>query len=103
MKRDTNKVFKFASLQGTTAQQIESVHSLNIDSVVYYQEGTAFTHFKAIGAICKHLPFPYNMGMVLQFFPPFIYNWIAKNRFKWFGKKETCRMPTQEERARFLD
>ena len=103
IKRDKKNVFKFASLQGETAKKVLTKIPYSLDSVVLYKSEKVYTHFKAIANIAKQLPFPYNMGIILYLIPDFLYQFIAKNRYRWFGKKETCRMPTPEERKLFLD
>jgi predicted DCC family thiol-disulfide oxidoreductase YuxK len=102
MNRDKKEVFKFASLQGETALKLIANQSQNLDSVVLFQNGKIHTHYKAVGLICKQLPFPYNLGLVFYLLPDYLYNWIAKNRYQWFGKKETCRLPTEAEKSKFL-
>jgi len=101
-KRDKQGVFKFASLQGQTAKELIADNATQLDSVVLYQNGQIFTHYRAIGLICKRLPIPFNLGIVFYILPNFIYNWVAKNRYKWFGKRDTCRLPTTEEKEKFL-
>lgn len=102
MNRDKKGVFKFASLQGETAKSLITNHAQKLDSVVLLQNGTIYTHYKAVGLICKQLPFPFNLGVMFYILPNFLYNWIANNRYQWFGKKETCRLPTEAEKERFL-
>ena len=57
--------------------------------------------------IARRLPFPWSLAVVFFVIPPFlrdpIYSWIARNRYRWFGKRETCMVPTKELRAKFLD
>ncbi|HPH23167.1 MAG TPA: DCC1-like thiol-disulfide oxidoreductase family protein, partial [Chitinophagaceae bacterium] len=56
--------------------------------------------------ICKHLSFPVKFLFILILVPAFIrepiYKWVAKNRYKWFGKKETCMIPSKEVKELFL-
>jgi len=102
MQKDKKEVFKFASLQGETAKKLIPARLKEYDSVTLYLNDKFYTHYKAVGMICKQLPFPYNLGLVFYILPQFIYNWIARNRYQWFGKKETCRLPTEAEKRRFL-
>jgi len=102
IKRDKKQVFRFASLQGKTATELLGNQLEGLDSVVLFTEGNVYSHYQAVGLICKQLPFPYSLGLGFYILPNFIYNWIARNRYRWFGKRETCRLPTEEEKARFL-
>jgi len=110
LKRNRKKTLKFGSLQGNTAQKI--LPSFNIDpnvlSSVYliennklYKESSAALH------ICKHLDGLWKIFYVLIIIPAFLrdpfYKLIARYRYKWFGKKESCMIPTPEQRARFVD
>lgn len=110
MKHDHSRQIKFASLQSQTAAQNLpplGVDNTLLESVVLVRNGRAYTLSSAVIQLGRQMggiyrPLAY-MGYIL---PPFIrdaiYKWVARNRYRWFGKKETCRMPTPEERARFL-
>jgi len=71
-----------------------------IDGSKYYKKSTAALRVAAM------LGFPYSLLFPLLIVPPFIRNFvydvIAKYRYKWFGKKSTCRLPTPAEKAKFL-
>ncbi|MGY3715104.1 thiol-disulfide oxidoreductase DCC family protein [Sutcliffiella cohnii] len=107
MKRDAKELFLFASLQGKTGQQLIEQHSIVTDSVVLVTEKGVYTKSDAALKICKHLTFPWKLAYVFIIIPRAIrdrfYDEFAKNRYKWFGKKAACMLPTPEERARFLD
>jgi predicted DCC family thiol-disulfide oxidoreductase YuxK len=109
IRHDKKNVFRFASLQSDFGQDITKKLSpkyLNTDSFIL-AEGDNF-HIKSGAALrtAKYLGFPFNMFYVLIIIPPFIRNFfydiIAKNRYKWFGKKQTCRVPSPEEKQKFL-
>jgi predicted DCC family thiol-disulfide oxidoreductase YuxK len=76
------------------------------DSVVLVDGARAWTHSSAGLRILRHLRAPYRWLFALVLVPrPLrdrVYRWIARNRYRWFGKTETCRVPTPELRARFL-
>lgn len=103
LSKDKKGVFQFASLQGSTAQTLISKQTESLDSIVLYHENKIFTHYRAVGMVYKQLPFPYSLGIIFYLLPNFIYNWIAKNRYRWFGKRDTCRIPSSAEKERFLD
>ncbi len=76
------------------------------DSIVMVEAGRGFTHSTAALRIARHLRAPWRWLAVFAVVPrpirDFVYRWIAKNRYRWFGSTETCRIPTPELRARFL-
>jgi len=109
LKRDKEKKFLFASLQSNYGQNLLKQYDLPTDtfnSFILYQNGKIFS--KSTGAL-KMFSQLKNWGWVKIFWivPGFIrdavYNLIAKNRYKWFGKKEECWLPTPDLKARFLD
>ena len=111
IKRDRNNVFMFAPLQSNIGQQIIQQFNLETsktNSILLYSESNGIS-IKSTAAlqIAKHLGFPSNLMSKFFIFPPFIRNWvydfIAKNRYKWYGKKEQCMIPTPELKAKFLD
>lgn len=76
------------------------------DSIVLVENGKAWTHSTAALQIARRLRFPWTTAVVLFVWPRFIrdivYRFIARNRYRWFGKSDTCRIPTPELKARFL-
>jgi len=76
------------------------------DSVILIWENQVFIESDAALKIGRLLPFPWKTVVVLKIIPKklrdSIYRWIAKNRYRWFGKKDTCRIPTPDEASRFL-
>jgi predicted DCC family thiol-disulfide oxidoreductase YuxK len=109
IKHDRRGFFRFASLQSemaatllpTTADQREP-----LASVVYIFDGQVYTKSTAALKIARHLdglwPALYIFIAVPKFIRDAVYNWIARNRYRWFGKQETCWMPTPELKHRFL-
>jgi len=109
LKRDKEKKFLFASLQSAYGQKLLQQFNLpadNFNSFILYQDGKVF--IKSTGAL-KMFSQLKNWGWVKIFWiiPKFlrdsVYNLIAKNRYKWFGKKEECWLPTPDLKARFLE
>lgn len=76
------------------------------DTIVVIEGGKAYTHSTAALHIAAHLKAPWRWAVVFYVFPRFIrdavYRFIARNRYRWFGKSESCRVPTPELRARFV-
>ena len=109
LKRDKKAVVRFASLQSDKGQALLKQFNLptqDFDSFVYVRAGKAYTKSTAalyvardIGGIWQGL---YPLIYVPRFIRDAVYSLIARNRYKWFGKKESCMMPTPELKARFL-
>lgn len=110
IKRDRKKKFYFAPLQGTTGQEILKRFHLSVDelnSFIFKEGDKLYTHSSGALRMLKMLGRGWILFYPLIIVPKFIrdgvYNWIARNRYKWFGKKEECMIPTPEVRSRFLD
>ena len=107
MNRDQG-AFHFASLQSEIGQQLVERYQLHgIDSVVLIENDRAYTKSTAALRIAKRLyrlwPLCYVLIVVPRPFRDSLYNLIAKNRYKWFGKKDICMLPSEKDRARFLN
>ena len=110
LDRDRAGVFRFASLQSDTGRALLVDHQLDPDalaSVVVVDGDRAFTKSDAALRIAKDLRFPWNMLTAFRIVPRFIrdavYGWVARNRYRWFGTREACRIPTPDVAARFID
>ena len=106
IKRD-NGTFHFASLQSEVGKQlVERFQLQGIDSVVLIENERAYTKSTAALRIAKRLHRLWRFCYLLIVLPKpirdSIYDLIAKNRYKWFGKKEICLLPNEKDRARFL-
>jgi predicted DCC family thiol-disulfide oxidoreductase YuxK len=110
IKHDKNDVFRFVSLQSELGQKIIKhigISGKHIDSVVLYEPGKAY-YYKSTAAleIAKYLTGFLNYGTVLRIIPSglrdVLYDYIATNRYKWFGKQESCMIPSEELKAKFL-
>jgi len=108
MRLDKNKKLRYASLQGNTAKKLlPKDMTTNINSLVLIHQGELKTRSSASLTTFKVLGGVYSLAYIFILVPKFIRDWvyklIAKNRYKWFGKQETCRVPTPSERERLLD
>lgn len=109
--RDPLGHFEFASLQSAVGQRIMrdfGQDPQSINSVILVQEGKMFQKSTAALQIAKQLSggwplFYWVFGWLPIGVRDPVYNWIARNRYSWFGQQDACRMPTPELRARFLD
>ena len=109
LKRNSKADIFFAPLQSEAGQKLLQQHDLPPDdmkSFVFIENNTVYNRSTAALKVCSHLrglwPLCYGFIIVPKFIRDGIYNWIAKNRYKWFGKKETCMIPTPEVKTRFL-
>ena len=110
IRRDKKKELKFAALQGDTAKLLLPRYGISLNrlsSVIFIDAGKVYTQSSAAIRICRHLDGGWKLFYGLMIIPKFIrdalYNIIARNRYKWFGKKEECMVPTPEQKERFLD
>ncbi len=110
IKHDKKDVFMFAPLQSEIGKQIVeqfSIDTKNVDSILLYsKENGLKSKSSAALQISKQLGLPINLWSVFLIVPVFIRNWVydyvAKNRYKWYGKKEECMIPTPELKSKFL-
>ncbi|WP_452225930.1 thiol-disulfide oxidoreductase DCC family protein [Lacinutrix cladophorae] len=110
IKQDKKDVFRFAALQSDIGKSIiekYNIDTVKTDSILLYSEENGLK-VKSTAAlyIAKDLGFPNNILVVFLIVPTFIrngvYNYIAKNRYRWYGKKESCMIPTPELKGKFL-
>jgi len=109
IKKDKRNLFNFAALQSEYGEILLNKHQINtenMDSFVYIQKGKAYVKSTAALKIAKELKRGWQLFYVFIIFPAFFRNWfydfIAKNRYRWFGKKDSCMIPTPELKAKFL-
>jgi len=110
IKNDKRNIFKFAPLQGKYGIKIQNNYNINttqINSIILVDGEKTFTKSSAALRIAKDLKAPFFMFYVFIIIPVFIrnfiYDLIAKNRYKWFGKMESCMIPSNELKSKFFD
>jgi predicted DCC family thiol-disulfide oxidoreductase YuxK len=110
IRHDQKKIFLFASLQSNEGQKLLQQYQLpinNFNSFVLIENGKAYTRstaaLKVAAQISGLIKLAYIFIIVPKFIRDGIYKWISGNRYKWFGKREECMLPTPELKARFLD
>lgn len=110
IKNDKNDIFRFLPLQSELGNEICNyigVDQNKIDSIILYHPGVAY-YYKSSAAIeiAEELGGIYSLASILKIFPEklrnYVYDYIARNRYKWYGKKESCMIPTPELKAKFL-
>lgn len=108
IRNNKKKDLKFASLQSEFGQnQLSKYHlSSEVRTIVFIKNANAYLRSDAALEICAELNGFYPTLKFFKFIPAslrnWIYNWIAKNRYRWFGKKEQCWIPTSELSSRFI-
>jgi len=107
--RDPAQRFVFTSLQSETGQQLLRQYNLNekyLDSLVLIQTKNVYVRSAAALRIARHLSGIWSLSYVFILLPPFIRNFfydiVARFRYRLFGKRSQCRIPTPELKARFL-
>jgi predicted DCC family thiol-disulfide oxidoreductase YuxK len=110
LKRDKKNVFRFASLQSSFGQNLLKQYHLpskGFDSFIVLERQAVYTKSTAALRVVKQLsgawPLLYIFSIIPAFISNTVYNFIAKNRYRWFGKKETCWIASPELKNKFLD
>ncbi len=110
IEHDKHNYFKFASLQSNFGQSFlkeKKIDQNNFDSIIYIEDNKYYTKSSAALKIAKHLD--KNISWLNYFIVvpkpirDFFYSLIANNRYKLFGKQESCWLPTKELKAKFLE
>jgi predicted DCC family thiol-disulfide oxidoreductase YuxK len=111
IKRDSNDVFRFVSLQSNLGQQIVQylkIDTQKVDSIVLYnpEKKTYLNKSEAVFEIVKSSGGIFYCLLIFRLIPIAItnkiYDFIARNRYRWFGKKKSCLVPTKELESKFL-
>ena len=107
--KDKDDRFRFTSLQEETGQAITQKYGIDtkkIDSIILIDNGKAYVKSTAALRIALYLKgmWPLLHGLLIfpGFIRDFVYDIIAKYRYKWFGKKESCMIPTPELKSKFI-
>ncbi len=110
IRHDPAGKIHFAALQSNTGQQVLRQAGLSgeqLSSVVLYYQDRLYTRSDAALELLRLLggfwSFFYLFRIIPRFVRDTIYEWIARNRYRWFGKREECMIPTPELKSRFLN
>lgn len=108
--RDPARRFQFAALQSASARRVLERHNAPDplpDSIALVEEGRVFTRSTAALRIARRLTFPWPLTTVLLAVPRPLRDWmygvVARYRYRWFGRRSHCMVPTAALRSRFLD
>ncbi len=108
LKRDPNEIFRFASLQSDAGQELLRKYKVpdDVDSMILIENEKVYFKSSAALRISRHLQGVWKLFYAFIILPAPIrnamYDLIAKNRYKWFGQKESCMLPPPNVRKRFL-
>lgn len=107
--RDPRGIFRFASLQSDIGQMLLEKYGLDsggLDTVVLIKNGRAYTHSEVALEVAPELQGFWQWVALFRLVPrpvrDAVYNWIARNRYRWFGKQDVCMLPRVEWKDRFL-
>lgn len=107
IKRDPELHFRFAALQSEIGQRyLAQGPQLPADSFILIEQGQYYASSTAALRVVKRLKGLWPLLYVFIIIPPplrnAVYRWVARNRYRWFGKRDACMMPTPEMRRHFL-
>ena len=109
LKNDSKQHFTFAPLQSEVGQTLLTHFHLPVsdfDSIVYIEDRHVYEKSSAALRIARGMDWPWKLVLIAMIIPRFLrdllYAWIAKNRYRWFGQKDQCMIPSSEQRARFI-
>ncbi|AVQ13235.1 PF04134 family protein [Leptospira santarosai] len=109
LDRNRKENLRFASLQSSIAEKIlgkKTEWNDSPSSVLFLENGILYRKSTAIIKICAHLTFPWSLFSLFLWIPSFVrdfvYDWIARNRYRWFGRLDSCRIPDPSLKSRFL-
>ena len=109
IQRDKKDLFRFAALQEAVGQQLIEKHQIDTsktDSIILIDGDKAYVKSTAALKVARHLggayPLLYGFMIIPNFIRNWVYDYIAKNRYKWYGKKESCMIPTPALKSKFL-
>ncbi len=110
IRHDDRGVVKVGSLQSRTGRALLADAGLPPDydaSLVLFDDGRVYTSSDAALRVTRYLGAPWSWTAIFRIVPrslrDSVYAWVSRNRYQWFGKRDTCRLPTEEERSRFID
>jgi len=110
LKRDKKEFFLFSSLQSDAGQEIllhYKLENLDFNSIILIEDTKIYDKSTAILKIARQLSGDYKLAYLFiiapKFIRDFIYKIISKNRYKWFGKRTECMLPSSEQKMRFLE
>ncbi|MDE1464503.1 thiol-disulfide oxidoreductase DCC family protein [Spartinivicinus poritis] len=109
LKRDVQKQFVMATVQSPVGQRLLSWLEMPLDefeTMIYLEKGQCYTHLEAFLKIIQSFAWPWRILLVLKLIPrryrDKLYCFVASRRYRWFGKRQRCFIPSVEQRAQIL-
>jgi predicted DCC family thiol-disulfide oxidoreductase YuxK len=108
IRRDHKKLFRFAALQSKTGLELAQEFQLpkTLDSFLLIKDGKVYQKSTAVLQLCRQLSWYWQWTQLFWIVPQFLrdaaYDFIARNRYRWFGKRESCMVPTPKLMKRFI-
>ena len=107
MSIDARNLLLFSPLQGEFAAREAKEDAKDLETILFFDNGKIYKRSTAVLRILSQLGGVWSLARIFLLVPSVVrdavYSWIANNRYKWFGKSDACRLPTKEEREKFLD
>jgi predicted DCC family thiol-disulfide oxidoreductase YuxK len=110
LRHDRNAVLRFASIQGPAGQRLLAEHGLVVDglqTLLLVDGPRSWQHTAAIFRVLHAIGWPWRLAWAAWLVPSFVrdplYRWLARNRYRVFGRSATCQLPPPDYTARFLD
>ena len=109
IKRDKGNIFRFASLQSEIGQKFLTEYNFShteFDTIILIENGKLYTRSTAALRIAKSLSGIWKLFYIFIIIPGpirnYLYDLLSRNRYKWFGKRDSCRIPTDKEKSKFI-
>lgn len=105
LRHDRATAFRFLTAQSGLGQALYRHYGLpaeNFDTVLVIDQGRLHTKLDAAAAVLRRLPMPWPLLSFVRWLPNILYDLVATRRYRWFGRNESCLMPSPELRGRFL-
>ncbi|WP_042142244.1 thiol-disulfide oxidoreductase DCC family protein [Paucisalibacillus sp. EB02] len=109
IKRDPKGIYQFTSLQSDVGQKLLKDHEVpvELDSFIYIENEKVYFKSTAALKVCRNLKGVWKLLYMFIIVPrplrDVVYGIFARNRYRWFGKRDACMIPSPEQRKRFLD
>jgi predicted DCC family thiol-disulfide oxidoreductase YuxK len=110
LAHERDHVLRFAAAQSAAGRELLRRHGFDpqdLKTFVFIKEGVVYVRSDGALEVARHLRLPWRMFRLLRLLPrrlrDSIYDLVARNRYRWFGKQESCIVPSPELRSRFID
>lgn len=109
MKRDRRSFFYFSAIQSLSPEILQTVGEGREDimeSLIFGYNGKYYYGSEAVLEIAYYLGYPWRLALIIKVIPfkwrQFLYQVVANNRYKWFGRRKECMVPNKEQKTRFI-